>query len=177
MNKKLKLNELGRISVEEFKAADKIPLVVIMENIRSGNNVGSIFRTSDAFLVEKIYLTGITAQPPHRDIQKTALGATESVEWEHREDSLSLVKELQADGYHVMAIEQAESTTSLERWSAPGKKVALVLGNEVKGVTQEVIDVSDECVEIPQKGTKHSFNVSVCTGIVLWHVSQALQQN
>lgn len=177
MNKKLKLDELGRISVDEFKAAKKIPLVIIMENIRSGNNVGSIFRTSDAFLIEKIYLTGITAQPPHRDIQKTALGATESVDWEYREDSFSLVEELQSKGYHVMAIEQAESTTSLEKWEPSHEKFAIVLGNEVKGVTQEVIDSCDECVEIPQAGTKHSFNVSVCAGIVMWHVSQALQQN
>jgi 23S rRNA (guanosine2251-2'-O)-methyltransferase len=177
MNKKLKLEELGRISVDEFKTTEKIPVVVIMEDIRSGNNVGSLFRTSDAFLVEKIYLTGITAQPPHRDIQKTALGATESVEWEHRSESLPLVEELKSAGYHVMAIEQAENTTSLEKWLPRGQKLAVVFGNEVKGVSQEVIDYCDECLEIPQFGTKHSLNVSVCAGIVLWHVSRALQEN
>ena len=177
MNKKLKIEELGRITVDEFKSAKKIPLVVVMENIRSGNNVGSIFRTSDAFLIEKIFLTGITAQPPHRDIQKTALGATESVEWEYKEDSLVLIQELQAKGYYVMAIEQAESTTSLQNWKPKAEKYAIVVGNEVKGVSQDVIDVCDECVEIPQSGTKHSFNVSVCTGIVLWHVNQTLQEN
>lgn len=177
MNKKLKLEELGRISVDDFKSTEKIPVVVVLDNIRSGNNVGSVFRTSDAFLVEKIYLTGITAQPPHRDIQKTALGATESVNWEYREDVVALVKDLQLDGYVAVSIEQAEKTTSLNDWSPEGKKIALIVGNEVKGVTQEVVDLSDECVEIPQFGTKHSLNVSVCTGIVLWHVSQALQQN
>lgn len=177
MNKKLKLDELGRISVDEFKAASKIPVVVIMEDIRSGNNVGSLFRTSDAFLIEKIYLTGITPQPPHRDIQKTALGATESVEWEHRSESLPLLEELKSAGYHVMAIEQAENTTSLGKWRPVGQKLALFFGNEVKGVSQEVIDSCDECLEIPQFGTKHSLNVSVCAGIVLWHVSRALQEN
>ena len=173
MNKKLKLWELDRVSEEEFKAQEKFPLIVILNDIRSLNNIGTFFRTSDAFNVEKIYLCGITATPPHRDIHKTALGAEDTIAWEHRENIVELVKELQAQGVCVASIEQAEKTTKLheiDQLEAP--KFALVFGNEVNGVDQEVIDISDAIIEIPQFGTKHSLNVSVCAGVVLWEFSK-----
>lgn len=173
MNKKLKLWELDRVSEEEFKKQEKFPIIVILDNIRSLNNIGSFFRTSDAFNVEKIYLCGITAVPPHRDIQKTALGATESMAWEHVESTVELVKKLKADGIKIGSIEQAEKTTLLhEVPSLPDRKYALVFGNEVDGVDQEVIDLSDYIIEIPQFGTKHSLNVSVCAGAVLWEFAK-----
>jgi len=167
--KKLRNEELNRKSVEEFRKAGKIPVLLVLDHLRSLNNVGSIFRTADAFLVEKIYLCGITACPPHREIQKTALGATESVIWEYREETPPLIEQLKEGGYHIISLEQVRGSVSLEKYHfVPGKKYALVLGHEVKGVSQEVVNLSHECIEIPQFGTKHSFNVAVSAGIVLW---------
>jgi|TARA_B110000046_G_scaffold74681_2_gene82780 tRNA G18 (ribose-2'-O)-methylase SpoU len=174
--RKLRNNELGRISVSTFKKATKTPIIVVLDNIRSLNNVGSVFRTSDAFLIEKIYLCGITAIPPNREIHKTALGATESVDWEHKEDTLALVKKLKSEGIVVAAIEQAENSIMLDEFSLESnKKIAIVFGNEVKGVQQEVVSESDYCVEIPQIGTKHSLNISVSCGVVLWDLYQKIQ--
>ena len=159
-----------------FKKATKTPIIVVLDNIRSLNNVGSVFRTSDAFLIEKIYLCGITAIPPNREIHKTALGATESVDWEHKEDTLALVKKLKSEGIVVAAIEQAENSIMLDEFSLESnKKIAIVFGNEVKGVQQEVVSESDYCVEIPQIGTKHSLNISVSCGVVLWDLYQKIQ--
>ncbi|WP_446050540.1 RNA methyltransferase [Zobellia laminariae] len=169
--RKLKNEELNRIDVEAFKEADKSPIVIILDNIRSLNNIGSVFRTSDAFLIEKIYLCGITAQPPHKDIRKTALGATESVAWEYKESTVDLVKSLTADGYTILAIEQTENAIMLNNLEIDAtKKYALVFGNEVKGVSQEVVDASHNVIEIPQYGTKHSLNISVSAGVVIWDV-------
>lgn len=173
MNKKLKLWELDRVTELEFKQQKKFPIIVILDNIRSLNNIGSFFRTSDAFNVEKIYLCGITAVPPHRDIQKTALGATESMSWEHKTSTLDLVNELKTQNIKICSIEQAEKTTFLQDVPAlPEGKYALVFGNEVDGVDQEVINTSDFILEIPQFGTKHSLNVSVCAGVVLWEFAK-----
>ena len=167
--KKLSLEELNRISVDEFKQTDKIPVVVVLDNIRSLNNIGSVFRTSDAFLIEKIYLCGITATPPHKDIHKTALGATDSVNWEYYEDTLQLVEKLKSDNYIIASIEQVDKSIMLNEFTPePNKKYAVILGNEVKGVRQDVVDNSDLCIEIPQFGTKHSLNISIATGVVLW---------
>lgn len=167
--RKLKNSELNRIDVETFKQTDKIPLIVILDNIRSLNNVGSVFRTSDAFVVEKIYLCGITATPPNKEIHKTALGATESVDWEYVEDTVTLVKKLQAEKIQVCAIEQADNSTKLQDFKVnSSQRYAIVMGNEVKGVQQEVVNTCDTCIEIPQFGTKHSLNISVTTGVVLW---------
>jgi tRNA G18 (ribose-2'-O)-methylase SpoU len=174
--RKLKNTELNRITVEEFKTTQKTPLIVVLDNIRSLNNIGSVFRTSDAFLIEKIYLCGITATPPNKDIHRTALGATESVAWEYVEDTLELVKKLKGDGVKVLAIEQAENSTKLNNFQTKNdEKYAIVMGNEVKGVQQEVVNASDLCVEIPQLGTKHSLNISVTTGVVLWDLFQKMQ--
>ena len=174
--RKLRNNELGRISVSTFKKTTKTPIIVVLDNIRSLNNVGAVFRTSDAFLIEKIYLCGITATPPHREIHKTALGATESVDWEYKENTLALVNELKAQGVLVAAIEQVENSVMLDEFSLDAtKKIAIVLGNEVKGVQQEVVSTADYCVEIPQKGTKHSLNISVSCGVVLWDLYQKFQ--
>lgn len=167
--RKLKNNELERITVDEFKAVKKTPLIVILDNVRSLNNIGSVFRTSDAFLIEKIYLCGISATPPNKDIHKTALGATESVNWEYVEDTLALVQKLKSEKVKVLAVEQAENSTKLDTFfPEKNEKYAIVMGNEVKGVQQEVVDASDICIEIPQFGTKHSLNISVTTGVVLW---------
>lgn len=167
--RKLRNSELNRLNVAEFKATEKIPLIVILDNVRSLNNIGSVFRTADAFLIEKIYLCGITAQPPHKEIHKTALGATESVDWEYIESTETLIKELQKKKIKIVAIEQAERSTSLEQFMpTKGESYAVIFGNEVKGVTQNVVDCSDHCIEIPQYGTKHSLNISVSCGIVLW---------
>jgi len=167
--RKLKNSELGRLNVAEFKQTNKIPLIVILDHIRSLNNIGSVFRTSDAFLIEKIYLCGITAKPPHKEIHKTALGATESVDWEYVENTLELVMDLQKDNIKVVSIEQADNSTMLQNFEIEqNQKYAVVFGNEVKGVQQEVVSVSDHCIEIPQYGTKHSLNISVSCGIVLW---------
>lgn len=167
--RKLKNNELGRKNVAEFKEASKTPIIVILDNVRSANNVGSVFRSSDAFLIEKIYLCGITATPPNKDIQRTALGATDSVDWEYAEDTLSVVKKLQNNGVYVASIEQAENAIMLNKFTpATNTKIAIVMGNEVKGVQQDVVSASNTCIEIPQLGTKHSLNISVTCGITLW---------
>lgn len=169
--KKLSMEELNRISPDEFKKIDKNKVIVILDNIRSMHNVGSIFRTADAFAIEKIYLCGITAQPPHREIEKTALGATESVDWEYVKDALELSQKLKAESYKIICIEQTEGSTLLQNFiKDKDEKLALVLGNEVEGVNQSIINIADECIEIPQYGTKHSFNVSVTAGIVLWEL-------
>lgn len=173
--KKLKNHELGRKNIDQYKAASKTPLIVILDNIRSLNNIGSVFRTSDAFLIEKIYLCGITATPPHKDIQKTALGATDSVDWEYREDISSLVQELKKQTVKIVSIEQANKSILLQDFTLKKtEKYAVIFGNEVKGVQQEVVSSSDFCVEIPQHGTKHSFNISVSVGIVLWDLYNKL---
>jgi tRNA G18 (ribose-2'-O)-methylase SpoU len=163
------MDDLNRDSVEDFKNKKKIPLVLVLDNVRSLNNVGSVFRTADAFMAEKVFLCGITGTPPHRDIEKTALGATESVEWEHVPDTLELVKKLQTGGYIICSVEQAENSTMLNDFQPePGQRYAFVLGNEVFGVEQEVVSASDVVLEIPQFGTKHSLNISVATGVVVW---------
>lgn len=173
MNRKLKLWELNRVSEEEFKTQKKHPILIILNDIRSLNNIGSFFRTCDAFNVEKIYLCGITATPPHREINKTAIGATESVIWEHRTSIVELVTELKEEGVTIASIEQAEETLLLQNtYQLNYSKIALVFGNEVDGVDQEVIDLSDHIIEIPQFGTKHSLNVSVCAGVVLWEFTK-----
>lgn len=167
--KKLILDELNRKNIDEFKQAEKTPLIVVLDDIRSMHNIGSFFRTSDAFLIEKIYLCGITAQPPHKEIRKTALGATESVDWEYRKEIIPLIEELKAQNIEIISVEQVENSTKLQDFKVDTqKKYALVFGNEVKGVQQSVINLSDAVIEIPQLGTKHSFNVSVSAGIVLW---------
>lgn len=171
MFRKLQNEELNRIGTEEFRQAAKIPVVIILDNIRSQNNVGSVFRTSDAFRIEKIYLCGITSTPENREVHKTALGAEDSVTWEYAKDTLSVIGQLKNEGFRIFSIEQAENTTSLEHFSIDlNDKYALVFGNEVKGVQQEVIDASESCIEIPQFGTKHSFNISVTVGMVLWQL-------
>ncbi len=165
------MDELGRKSVAAFKQADKNRVMVVLDNIRSMHNVGSVFRTADAFLIEGICLCGYTPQPPHRDIQKTALGATETVDWMHLEQTIDAVEQLKAKGYQVYAIEQAEGSISLEQFSyGLDEKIALVFGNEVEGVDAEVLKVCHGCIEIPQLGMKHSLNISVAAGIVLWKV-------
>ncbi|MCO5261048.1 MAG: RNA methyltransferase [Crocinitomicaceae bacterium] len=173
MNKKLKLWELNRVSEEEFKEQQKFPLIVILDDIRSLNNIGSFFRTADAFNIEKIYLCGITATPPHREIQKIALGATDSIEWEYRKSVTDLIDELKKQNVKISTIEQTEKTTLLQDiHRLEGEKFALVFGNEVNGVNQEIVNQSDYVVEIPQFGTKHSLNVSVCAGVVLWEFAK-----
>ncbi|WP_010523352.1 RNA methyltransferase [Aquimarina agarivorans] len=168
-NRKLKNSELERLDIDAFKKADKTPLIVILDNIRSLNNVGAVFRSADAFLIEKIYLCGITATPPHKDIQKTALGATETVDWKHVDDTLALVEKLKADNVQILAIEQAENAVFLNKFlPEKEKKYAVVFGNEVKGVQQSVVTASTHTIEIPQFGTKHSLNISVSCGVVLW---------
>ena len=175
MNKKLKNEELNRVDVNTFKQLQKLPVVVVLDNIRSLNNIGSVFRTSDAFRVQKIFLCGITACPPHKDIHKTALGATESVDWEYVETTESIVQRLKNEGYTIASIEQAERKTELQDVVVKNNsKWALVFGNEVFGVQQEIIDQSDVVIEIPQEGTKHSLNISVSAGVVLWEFYKQL---
>jgi len=175
--RKLKINELNRLSADEYKKTEKTPLVVVLDNIRSCNNIGSVFRTSDALLIEKIYLCGITATPPNKEIHKTALDAEKSVEWEYFEKTEDAVKQLKQDGYNVYAVEQVENSISLPEFQPPpDKKLALVFGNEVKGVQQKVINLCNGAIEIPQYGTKHSFNVSVSAGIVLWEIFQKMKK-
>lgn len=174
--RKLKNSELDRLDIEGFKKTSKIPLIVVLDNIRSLNNIGSVFRTSDAFVIEKIYLCGITAKPPHKEIHKTALGATDSVTWEYVEDTLELIKRLKDLNIKVASIEQAENATMLQDFTIePNQKYAIVFGNEVKGVQQEVVSESDYCIEIPQFGTKHSLNISVSCGIVLWDLFKKMR--
>lgn len=167
--RKLKITELNRLSPEEFKNTDKIPLIVVLDNVRSLNNIGSVFRTSDAFIVDAVYLCGITACPPHAEIHKTALGAEETVDWLYFEDTLEAVDKLKKAGYTVCSIEQAKGSIMLDKLQLEkNKKYAVILGNEVKGVQQVVVDNTDYCIEIPQFGTKHSLNVAVTAGIVIW---------
>lgn len=169
MNRKLKLEELNRLSVKEFKDIEKFPISVILDDVRSLNNVGSMFRTADAFKIRHIYLCGITAQPPHRDITKTAIGATESVNWSYHESVEELIQKLKKEGEKVYAIEQTEHSTTLESVNfTHSEKITFVFGNEVEGVSQKAINICESAVEIPQFGTKHSLNISVCCGIVLW---------
>ncbi len=174
--RKLKNEELDRLSVEEFKVKKKRPIVIILDNIRSMNNVGSTFRTADAFLIEKVYLCGITATPPHREINKTALGATESVSWEHQEGTETLIEELKEAGYRIVCVEQTDESVPLQDF-LPYKdtKYCVVFGNEVFGVTDEVVEKADICLEIPQFGTKHSLNVSVSIGVVMWDFFKKLE--
>ena len=174
--RKLSMDDLNRKSAEEFKKASKLPMVVVLDNVRSMNNIGSVFRTADAFLLEAIYLCGVTAQPPHREIQKTALGATETVNWKHFETTIDAVNSLKAKGYKVYAVEQADQSIMLDKFMPDSAKTALVFGNEVNGVDQAVIDICDACVEIPQFGTKHSLNISVSVGIVVWEVAKAVSK-
>ncbi len=173
--RKLKNKELNRLNLEEFKNKKKVPIIIVLDNVRSAHNVGSIFRTSDAFLIEKIMLCGICPIPPKNEIRKTALGATESVEWEYFNDSADCIKELKEKEYTIIGIEQADNATNLNNYSIKkSQKIALVFGNEVNGVSDEIIQQSDDVVEIPQHGTKHSFNVSVSVGIVLWDLSRKI---
>lgn len=167
--RKLKNEELNRKSVKDFRVSKKMPLIIVLDNVRSLNNIGSVFRTADAFLIKRIYLCGITASPPHKDIHKTALGATENVLWEYVHSTADIVQKLQTEGVSVWPIEQTEDSTSLDIFQPePNKSYAFVLGNEVRGVSQEVIDICNKALEIPQFGTKHSLNISVATGLVIW---------
>lgn len=179
--RKLKITEMGRMNAAEFKASEKMPLVVVLDDVRSMYNVGSVFRTADAFRVEAIYLCGITACPPHPEIHKTALGAEDTVAWRHFATALEAVQQLKEQGYTVFSTEQCEGSTMLQALelgiaSSPeaSPRYAIVLGNEVKGVHQEVVDASDGCIEIPQFGTKHSLNVSTTAGIVIWEFAKQL---
>ena len=177
MNRKLKNEELNRISVDEFKSTQKTPIIIVLDNIRSLNNIGSVFRTADAFLIEAIYLCGITAQPPHREIQKTALGATETVEWNYFNSTTEAIAKLKSNDYKIAAIEQAENSIMLNDFELnKNENLAIIFGNEVKGVEQEAIDLSDTVIEIPQFGTKHSLNISISAGIVIWDLFQKIRQ-
>lgn len=174
--RKLKITEIGRLNVEEFKASDKMPLIVVLDDVRSMYNVGSVFRTADAFRVEAIYLCGITACPPHSEIHKTALGAEDTIEWLHFDSTMQAIDQLKDAGYTVLSIEQCEGSTMLQHLDlcSMGQRFAIVLGNEVKGVKQEVINASDGCIEVPQYGTKHSLNVSTTAGILIWECARQL---
>jgi tRNA G18 (ribose-2'-O)-methylase SpoU len=174
--RKLKLEELKRITIEDFRTSEKLPVCIVLDNIRSLHNVGSVFRTADAFRVEKIYLTGITGTPPHREIHKTALGATESVSWHYEARPEAAVATLKQAGYTVVVAEQTDCSVPLNQFApAPEQKLALVLGNEIQGVSEAVISLADVAVEIPQLGTKHSLNVSVCAGIIMWELARKLK--
>lgn len=173
--RKLKITEMGRMNAEEFRASEKMPLVVVLDDVRSMYNVGSVFRTADAFRVEAIYLCGITAQPPHPEIHKTALGAEDTVAWRHFPTAMDAVKALKEEGYTVFSIEQCEGSTPLQTVSADkASSYAVILGNEVKGVHQDVVNASDGCIEIPQFGTKHSLNVSTAAGMVIWEFAKQM---
>ena len=170
------MDELNRKTVAEFRQSGKLPLVVVLDNVRSLHNIGSIFRTCDAFLIEAIYLCGISAMPPHKEIHKTALGAEDSVDWKYFESAVQAVEHLQANGYALWGVEQTQNSTSLEKFIIEaGKRYALIFGNEVRGIGQEALDCCEGCIEIPQFGTKHSFNVSVSAGIVLWEYYRQFQ--
>jgi 23S rRNA (guanosine2251-2'-O)-methyltransferase len=169
--RKISNSELNRLTPEEFRKANKNPIIIVLDNMRSHNNIGSIFRTADAFLSEAIYLCGITACPPHRDIHKTALGATETVEWKYFEKTETAIEELKSAGYIIYAVEQVENATNLDKLNINKEtKIALVVGHEINGVSQQIVNQSDLCIEIPQLGTKHSLNVAVSVGIVVWHL-------
>lgn len=176
--RKLKVTEMNRLTVDEFRTSDKMPLTVVLDDVRSLYNVGSVLRSCDAFRVEEVVLCGITAAPPHPEIHKTALGAEDSVSWRHADSALEAVRELRRQGVTIMAVEQCEGSTMLNTFvPETGRRYAVVLGNEVKGVRQDVVDECDGCLEIPQFGTKHSLNVSVTAGIVVWHFCQASMNN
>ena len=176
--RKLKNSELDRLEVSEFKQAKKSPIIIVLDNIRSLNNIGSVFRTSDAFLIEKIYLCGITAEPPHNDIRKTALGSTETVDWEYAEKTIDVITKLKSNNVKICSIEQAENASMLNDFRPKHEtKYAFVFGNEVKGVAQDVVNISDVVIEIPQYGTKHSLNISVSCGVVIWDVFSKLSSN
>jgi len=169
--RKISNSELNRLTPEEFRKANKNPIIIVLDNMRSHNNIGSIFRTADAFLIEAIYLCGITACPPHRDIHKTALGATETVEWKYFEKTETAIEELKSAGYIIYAVEQVENATNLDKLNINKEtKIALVVGHEINGVSQQIVNQSDLCIEIPQLGTKHSLNIAVSVGIVVWHL-------
>ena len=170
MNKKLKLEELNRLSIEDYKKSEKDPIIVLLDNIRSLNNIGSVFRTCDAMGIKKIYLCGITGKPPHREIRKTAIGATESVDWEYAENALDIIKKYKRLNYSIIAVEQTSKSFSLENYSHNKSEALILFGNEIDGVSQKLIDESEISLEIPQWGTKHSMNISVTTGIVLWTI-------
>jgi 23S rRNA (guanosine2251-2'-O)-methyltransferase len=172
------MDELGRMTVDEFKQSQKLPIIVVLENIRSAYNVGSVFRTGDAFLIEAVYIIGYSAVPPHKEIKKTALGAEESVNWKHFKTTTEAIEDLRALGYKVFAVEQAEGSTSLEKLEQqPGEKIAVIFGNEVTGVEQTTIAASDGCIEIPQLGMKHSLNIATAAGVVLWELVRKVVGN
>ena len=176
--RKLGNEELHRLSVAQYKETPKIPVIVVLDNIRSLNNIGSVFRTADAFCIQKIYLCGITATPPNKEIHKTALGATDSVAWEYVENTLLAVEKLKEQGVYIISIEQAENSTMLNDFEPNrNQKYAIIFGNEVKGVEQEVVSASDEVIEIPQYGTKHSLNISVSAGIAIWELAMKLRKH
>ncbi len=176
MNRKLKVEELNRPEIDQFKKIEKLPVVVVLDNIRSFHNVGSVFRTADAFRFEQIILCGITPQPPHREIHKTALGATESVDWSYQNDTLDVLKKLKADGYKLLSLEQTSDSVMMQDFKPEkNEKYVVILGNEVFGVQQEVIDLCNNVIEIPQEGTKHSLNVSVSAGMIMWHIFSHLR--
>ena len=167
--RKLKNSELGRKTIGEFKKADKLPIIIVLDNVRSLYNVGSVFRTADSFLLKAVYLCGITAKPPHREIEKTALGATETVEWVYFNDTREAIGRLKCSNFEIIAIEQTENSVALNEFiPKPDRSYALIFGHEVKGVQQNIVNLSDHCIEIPQLGTKHSLNIAVCAGIVIW---------
>lgn len=173
---KLSMDQLNRVDIESFKELEKTPITIVLDNVRSMHNVGSAFRTADGFAIEQILLCGITASPPHREIEKTALGATQSVDWTHYKETTEALQHLKEQGYKIFAIEQAENSTSLEQFEiSTNDKYAFVFGNEVHGVDEEVMQIVDGCIEIPQFGTKHSFNVSVTIGIVLWDILKKIK--
>lgn len=169
-HKKISLDELNRLTFENFKSSEKTDIKIVLDNLRSGNNIGSIFRSADAFRIKNIYITGLSAIPPNKEILKTALGATESIDWEYHENGLELAKKLKAEGVKLYAIEQATNSIMLQNFCPIDEPLALIFGNEVDGVNQEIIDICDAVIEIPQFGTKHSLNVAVSSGIVLWHL-------
>ncbi len=175
--RKLPISEIPRLSTEEFEKIEKTPLIVVLDNIRSHHNTGAVFRTCDAFACEAIYLCGITGTPPHRDIHKTALGATDTVKWEYHKNTIDIVKKLKNEGYSIVSLEIAEGSVNIDNYLPPkAQKTVLILGNEVKGVEQKVIDISDFCLEIPQYGTKHSLNVSVSGGIAIFNLSKKIKE-
>jgi len=169
--RKLKNNELKRITIDEFKSSKKKPIIIVLDNIRSAHNVGSIFRTSDAFLIEKLILCGITPTPPSNEIRKSALGSTNSVEWVKKEETGIAINQLKKEGYYIVGVEQVEKATEIQKFQN-NKPIALIFGHEVNGISQEIIDTCDEIIEIPQYGTKHSLNISVCAGIVMWKIAE-----
>jgi tRNA G18 (ribose-2'-O)-methylase SpoU len=172
MNKKLKLEELNRLSILEFKEVEKDPIIVLLDNVRSLNNIGSVFRTCDAMGIKKMYLCGITGQPPHREIRKTAIGASESVDWEHKKNASEIIKKYRDLCYEIIAVEQTSNSVSLENYQINNKKILLIFGNEINGVSQNLVDSCDLSLEVPQWGTKHSMNISVSVGIVLWNLKK-----